>query len=844
VFVGLTFGCNCNYRKPCSTGQWAPSAIINDVSDPPGGPAAPTAVDPQAPPTDAPATPLVPPPPDSPTTPAGSPGSAASPAPPDPARDPLRSVYTTNLAGIFNQLGISLVVSTYQAGKVILVRNDGGAINTHFRTFDKPMGIAADPQRLALGSARSVWTLRNMPALARKLDPPGKYDACYLPRDVHVTGDIDVHEMAYDQGNTLWIVNTRFCCLCTLDIDHSFTPRWRPPFVTAYAPEDRCHLNGLAMVDGRPKYVTALGTTDTPGGWRGNKARGGVLMDVESNDILLRGLSMPHSPRWYQDKLYFLESGEGSLARYDFKLRTWITLVHLPGFTRGIDFWGPLAFIGLSQVRESAVFSGIPLVERLAERTCGVWVVDLRTSQVVGFLRFEEGVQEIFAVQVLPNIRFPEILEFNDEKLAHAYVLPDAALAEVPPERREPASAGPVPAAPDTPPGEVDPFAAAYNRGIALRDRDDFEGAIAAFQEALAIRADNADAWNDLANAHAALNRLGEAIACYERAVAIRPEFPVAHMNMGMILMRTGELPRGLAEFEWRWKTPGFVPFLCPQPQWAGEDIAGKKLLVHTEQGAGDAIQFIRFLPQIARRAARVVLVAPEPLLGLFASAEGFHELRPAGEIPAGAFDVFTPLMSAPRHLGLTMDAIPSDVPYLRPPADHPLRLEAPTDRPVKVGLVWAGSASQGNDRNRSTNLETLGPILDVPGVTFYSLQVGPRAADVQRLAAPRQVHDLGGDLGDWADTAAAVAQLDLVIGVDTGVIHLAGALGKPVWVLLCHSPDYRWLENRPDSPWYPTMRLFWQPAPKDWAPVVAQAAEALEARARAGFRRAAPRAG
>lgn len=753
----------------------------------------------------------------------------AAPAAPGPARDPLRSVYTGNLAGIFNQLGISLVVSTYQAGKLILVRHDDGSLNTHFRSFDKPMGIAADATRLALGSARSVWTLRNMPALARKLEPPGKYDACYLPRQVHVTGDIDVHEMAYDQDNTLWIVNTRFGCLCTLDLEHSFTPRWRPPFVSAYAPEDRCHLNGLAMVDGRPKYVTALGTTDTPGGWRGNKARGGVLMDMESGEILLRGLSMPHSPRWYQDKLYFLESGEGSLARYDARLRSWITIAQLPGFTRGLDFWGPLAFIGLSQVRESAVFSGIPLVERLEERTCGVWVVDLRTGQTVGFLRFEEGVQEIFAVQVLPGIRFPEILELQDPQLAQAYVLPDAALAEVPRERLEPASAGPVAASADTPAGGPDPFAVAYNRGIALRDRDNFEGAITAFQEAIAVRDDNADLWNDLANALAAQNRLDEAIAHYERAVAIRPDFAVAHMNLGMILMRTGELPRGLAEFEWRWQTPGFLPFLCPQPQWAGEDLRGKSILVHTEQGAGDAIQFIRFLPRIAERARRVILVAPDPLLRLFESADGYDLLRSTGEIAAADFDVFTPLMSAPRYLGLTADTIPTPIPYLRPPADHPLKIEAHPDRPFKVGLVWSGSPSQGNDRNRSANLEALAPLLEVPGAAFYSLQVGPRAADVRRLAPPHRVHDLSPDLRDWADTAAAISQLDLVIGVDTGVIHLAGALGKPVWVLLCHSPDWRWGLRRSDNPWYPTMRLFWQPAPKDWASVVAETAAALE---------------
>ena len=270
-----------------------------------------------------------------------------------------------------------------------------------------------------------------MPAVAKKLEPPGKHDACYLPRGIHVTGDIDIHELARDGNDELWVVNTRFCCLCTLDADHSFYPRWRPPFVSALAPEDRCHLNGIAMVDGRPKYVTALGETDTLAGWRANKARGGVLIDVDSNKVLLRGLSMPHSPRWYQSKLWLLESGEGSLAQVDLEHRTWRTVAQLPGFTRGIDFLGPLAFIGLSQVRESAVFSGIPLVERVRERTCGVWVVNIETGQTVGFLRFESGVQEIFAVQILRGMRFPELLEWNDERLGSSYVLPDEALADV-----------------------------------------------------------------------------------------------------------------------------------------------------------------------------------------------------------------------------------------------------------------------------------------------------------------------------------------------------------------------------------------------------------------------------
>lgn len=284
--------------------------------------------------------------------------------------------------------------------------------------------------RMAIGTSSHIWELRNVPAVAPKLEPAGKHDACFLPRNIHVTGDIDIHEMAWGTEG-LWFVNTRFSCLCTHDLNHSFVPRWRPPFVSAYAPEDRCHLNGLELVDGVPKYVTALGTTDTAGGWRANKARGGILMDVTTNEMLVEGLSMPHSPRWYQDQLWVLESGEGSLSRVNGNTGTVEMVTQLPGFTRGIDFYGPLAFIGLSQVRESAVFSGIPLVDRLTERTCGVWVVNINTGETLAFLKFEDAVQEIFSVQVLPGIRFPELVNEENEYLKTSYVLPDAALAEV-----------------------------------------------------------------------------------------------------------------------------------------------------------------------------------------------------------------------------------------------------------------------------------------------------------------------------------------------------------------------------------------------------------------------------
>jgi len=348
----------------------------------------------------------------------------------DPASSPLRSVHTKSLPELLRQAASSVLVSTYQAGKLVILREDQGKLNTHFRVYNRPMGMACDRARLALGTALTIEHYRNMPEVARKLNPPGKHDTAFMPRHGHVTGNIDIHEMAF-AGDELWVVNTRFSCLCTLDEQHSFVPRWRPWFVSGYAAEDRCHLNGLEVVNGKPKYVTALGTSDTAGGWRENKAGGGVLIDVEANEFVCRGLSMPHSPRWYQDKLWVLESGNGSLATVDPKTGALETVAELPGFTRGLDFIGPYAFVGLSQVRESAVFSGISLTERVSERSCGVWVVDIRSGQIVAFLKFEDAVQEVFAVSVLQGIRFPDVLTTADAAVGMSYALPDEALKEV-----------------------------------------------------------------------------------------------------------------------------------------------------------------------------------------------------------------------------------------------------------------------------------------------------------------------------------------------------------------------------------------------------------------------------
>jgi uncharacterized protein (TIGR03032 family) len=346
-----------------------------------------------------------------------------------PARPALRGVATSNLAELLADVGASLAISTYGANRLAVVRAAGEGINTHFRTLDAPMGIARDGDRLAVGTRAGVLEYRNVPAVAARLDDAlGVHDACFIPRHKHVTGDVRVHDLAF-AGGELWLVATRFGALATLDADHSFVPRWQPPFVSALAADDRCHLNGLAVVDDRPRFVTALGADDRPGGWRERRADGGVLLDVDSGETIVAGLSMPHSPRWHDGRLWLLESGQGTLCAVDLAAGRVEAVVELPGFTRGLAFAGRYAFVGLSQVREATTFGGLPLTARLEDRQSGVWVVDLRRGQVAAFLRFEDAVQEIFDVVVLDGLRFPEVTEMDSDATNGSFVLPDAALA-------------------------------------------------------------------------------------------------------------------------------------------------------------------------------------------------------------------------------------------------------------------------------------------------------------------------------------------------------------------------------------------------------------------------------
>jgi uncharacterized protein (TIGR03032 family) len=344
----------------------------------------------------------------------------------------VRSTHTDSFPALLRQCELSVLVSTYQAGKLIVLRADGDLLNTHFRGFNKPMGLAINGGRLAIGTALEIWEFHNVPAVAGKLEPAGRCDAVFLPRGSHTTGDIQIHEMAW-AGGELVFVNTRFSCLCVRSGEYSFQPVWRPRFVSALSPDDRCHLNGLGLYEGQVQWVTALGATDSAGGWREGKRDGGVLLDVPTGETIAAGLSMPHSPRWHDGRLWLLESGTGTFGAVDPARGRYEPLLELPGFSRGLAFHGPYAFIGLSQVRESAVFSGIPLVERLDRRACGVWVVDLRLMQTVAWVEFEEGVQEIFAVEVLGGLQYPDVINDDYALLGDTFVVPDAALDEVSP---------------------------------------------------------------------------------------------------------------------------------------------------------------------------------------------------------------------------------------------------------------------------------------------------------------------------------------------------------------------------------------------------------------------------
>jgi uncharacterized protein (TIGR03032 family) len=307
---------------------------------------------------------------------------------------------------IMQHIKSTLVVSTYAAGKLAVVSAINDQLDLKFNNFQQAMGVAVSPKYLAVGGQNLIWIMENGGSLSQQISQPGTNSVCYLTREAFVTGNIHCHEMGWGRDGELWVVNTLFSCLCTLHEEFNFVPRWKPKFISQYAAEDRCHLNGIAMHDGRPRFVSAMGQTDETQGWREKKATDGVIIDVESDEIVAHGLCMPHSPRWHQGKLYVLDSGKGRLVTVDLQSGKLQPIVEIPAYIRGLSFCGQFAIIGMSRARERSVFGGVPICEEdnRDKLRCGVVIVDLHSGTAVAFLQFKTGIEEIFDIQVLRDV--------------------------------------------------------------------------------------------------------------------------------------------------------------------------------------------------------------------------------------------------------------------------------------------------------------------------------------------------------------------------------------------------------------------------------------------------------
>ncbi|MES2979453.1 MAG: TIGR03032 family protein [Pseudomonadota bacterium] len=316
---------------------------------------------------------------------------------------------------------LSIALTTYQIGKLFLLGVKGnGDLSVFERTFSRCMGMCPTRNGFYMSSVHQIWRFEN---LFNRAETQDGYDRLYIPQVGYTTGDLDVHDMAVDADGRLVFVNTLFGCLATISETHNFKPLWRPYFISKLAAEDRCHLNGLAMKDGRAAYVTLVGKSDVVDGWREHRAGGGMVLDVASNCDVATGLSMPHSPRWHQGKLWLLNSGTGEFGHVELDTGRFVPVTFCAGYMRGLYFHGDYALIGTSRPRHNKTFSGLALDDKLrargAEARCGVQVVDLRTGDVVHWLRIEGMVDELYDVITLPGVQRPMALGFKTDEIKH-----------------------------------------------------------------------------------------------------------------------------------------------------------------------------------------------------------------------------------------------------------------------------------------------------------------------------------------------------------------------------------------------------------------------------------------
>jgi Tfp pilus assembly protein PilF len=374
---------------------------------------------------------------------------------------------------------------------------------------------------------------------------------------------------------------------------------------------------------------------------------------------------------------------------------------------------------------------------------------------------------------------------------------------------------------------------AKQNLAAITRDRGTLEEAAAAYRRAAAANPADSQVCKDLGNVYRELGMHPQALASFDEAIRRDPQNAEAHFSRAFELLLSGEYAEGLREFEWRWKVKGLnTPMRSfAEPLWDGRERPGETLLLHAEQGLGDTLFCVRYCAAAAKRCGAVVLECQDELVSLLGSVQGISRVAAQGAaLPP--FDAHLPLMSLPRVFGTTVASIPWDGPYIRPDAARvdEWRTFVLQDARLKVGLVWGGRPQQGDDRKRSIALSMLAPLAQARGVAFYSLQKGPPAAQAAAPPPGMQLVDPGARLRNFADTAALASHLDLVITIDTSVAHLAGAMGRPTWVLVTRVPDWRYHLERADNPWYPTMRLFRQQADGEWSEAIARVADELEA--------------
>lgn len=337
---------------------------------------------------------------------------------------PFSCTYSPNFPELLQQLNCSLAISTYQAGKVIFISpKDRDHLIQLPRQFSKPMGIAIQGNKMAIATTNEVTILASHAELAGTYPKqPNTYDSLFIPRSSHYTGELDIHDLHWTSKGLL-AVNTRFSCLAYIDDNHSFTPFWKPNFISQLNGDDSCHLNGVAMDGDTPKFATILAKTSAPGAWRENKAKGGCLIDIASNEILVEGLGMPHSPRIYDGKVYILLSASGDLAEVDIVNRNYKVIKGFDGFVRGFDRVGDYVFIGLSKLRQtSKAFADLPIAQRSV--FCGIVAMHLPTASITGYIKYENSVEEIYDVKVLPGMMRPGILNLEKPEFRMAISTP------------------------------------------------------------------------------------------------------------------------------------------------------------------------------------------------------------------------------------------------------------------------------------------------------------------------------------------------------------------------------------------------------------------------------------